>query len=151
MGPNFPGGPSGQTSPTSSQMPHGSKASGPSVVSIHNILNDTGSSGPPAGSSSANSSQQPVINEASVNQFLDTIAERTSGCTIEQLEQINRELMDEIWRLRHEWNRMRVLSELHKVFNDTIADIETLQGLMASSQERQPGDERHDATCVFLN
>lgn len=157
---------SGQGSPTSFQIPPGAaKSSKPSAVSMSNILNDSSGNGSGSGTtnnnqlpapsirnseSSATSSQQPVINELAAANFLDTIAERTSGCTIEQLEQINRELMDEIWSTRHEWNRMKVLNALTSVFNDTIADIETLQGLMASSQEREPEDRADDDTCVYL-
>ncbi|SPO00510.1 related to 26S proteasome subunit YTA7 [Cephalotrichum gorgonifer] len=83
------------------------------------------------------SSQQPTLvpHDGLVNSFLDDITERTSGCTIEQLEQINRELMEEIWRTRGEWNRMKVLKNLTNVFNDTITDIENTQGLLQASQD----------------
>jgi Na+(H+)/acetate symporter ActP len=43
--------------------------------------------------------------------------------------------MDEIWRNRHEWNRIRVLSHVTSVFNHTIADIEQMQGMGPFSQE----------------
>lgn len=165
-----------QHSPTSSQQPQ--PASGPSgssnkpaaatVTAMGNILNSDAapanhsssnddnthnSSLRNSGGASTNSSQQQqaVVDEAGLGRFLDTIAEKTSGCTIEQLEQINRELMDEIWKTRHEWNRTKVLTGLRAVFNETIADIEALQGLEASSQER-PGtqDGRGEDTYVVL-
>ncbi|KAL2752485.1 hypothetical protein ACRALDRAFT_1083226 [Sodiomyces alcalophilus JCM 7366] len=86
------------------------------------------------GNSGSSPSQQPVIHEGQVENFLDDLTERTSGCTIEQLEQINRELMDEIWKTRGEWNRMKVLGSVKKVFNETISDIEHIQGLLQPSQ-----------------
>jgi hypothetical protein len=81
------------------------------------------------------SSQQPVIHDGSLYEFLQTLADRTSGCSVEQLEQIYRELMDEIWKTRHEWNRMTVLNTLISVFNDTIGDIELVQGALVDSQK----------------
>ncbi|KAK4241716.1 hypothetical protein C8A03DRAFT_12059 [Achaetomium macrosporum] len=83
------------------------------------------------------SSQQPIIDEGRVHEFLQTLADRTSGCSVEQLEQIYRELMDEIWKTRHEWNRMTVLNTLMSVFNDTIGDIELVQGALVDSQKQQ--------------
>ncbi|KAL1843802.1 hypothetical protein VTJ49DRAFT_7512 [Mycothermus thermophilus] len=95
------------------------------------------------------SSQQPVLHEGSVLRFLQTLADRTSGCSVEQLEQIYRELMDEIWKTRHDWNRMAVLSRLTSVFNDTIGDIELVQGPLVDSQRRGAG-ERLFHSYAFL-
>lgn len=88
--------------------------------------------------SSGASSQQPTLlpHDGLVENFLDDVTERTYGSTIEQLEQINRELMEEIWRTRGEGNRMKVLNDLASVFNDTIKDIEMTQGLLQASQEK---------------
>ncbi|KAK6209529.1 ATPase [Colletotrichum tabaci] len=115
--------------------PNKSRSSGDSkhAMPLVNILNES-TSDDIRNSGSSSSQQQPVIHEGQVTQFLDELTERTSGCTIEQLEQINRELMDEIWNTRHEWNRMKVLSDLTNVFNETISDIESIQGLFQQSQ-----------------
>ena len=78
--------------------------------------------------------QAVMVAEERVGEFLETLARRTSGCTIEQLEQIYRELSEEVWRTRGQWNRMTVLTQLHSVFNETIADIETMQGVQPNSQ-----------------
>jgi ATPase family AAA domain-containing protein 2 len=144
---NFPG--SGlnlgdENSPSSSQR---SRNKTTNVTSLDNILNDTPSASTPSRasgalsslrnsgvSSSGGSSQQPLVHEGSIHQFLYKLVDRTSGCSVEQLEQINRELMDEIWRTRGEWNRMAVLSALTSVFNDTIGDIELIQGKLDGSQ-----------------
>lgn len=148
-----------QHSPTSSQpQPPNNKPAAAANAAIGNILNsdENHSSGHSSvrnsGVSTTNSSQhqQAVVDEAGLTRFLDLIAEKTSGCTIEQLEQINRELMDEIWKTRHEWNRTKVLTGLRTVFNETIADIEVLQGLEASSQDQPPPGSRADDTYVVL-
>jgi hypothetical protein len=94
------------------------------------------------------SSQQPVINEGSVHSFWTTLADRTSGCSVEQLEQIYRELMDEIWKTRHEWNRMTVLNTLISVFNDTIGDIELVQGALVDSQKQKEGKVGEDGEVL---
>lgn len=126
-----------QTSPTSSQVETDRRAS---RIGLPNLLNDPVSvSDNPSirnsGGSSSSSQHMPVVHDGQVQQFLNDLTERTSGCTIEQLEQINRELMDHIWLSRHEWNRMKVLNQLVKIFNDTISDIEEMQGVGQSSQE----------------
>ncbi|KAK7737716.1 TAT-binding protein-like protein 7, AAA ATPase [Diaporthe eres] len=131
-----------QTSPTSSQVPTDRRAS---RIGLPNLLNDPvsvsdHSSVRNSGGSSSSSQHMPVVHDGQVQQFLNDLTERTSGCTIEQLEQINRELMDHIWLSRHEWNRMKVLNQLVKIFNDTISDIEEMQGVGQSSQELN--DER---------
>ncbi|PHH62407.1 hypothetical protein CDD80_1352 [Ophiocordyceps camponoti-rufipedis] len=70
-----------------------------------------------------------------VDKFLIAVTDGTSGCTIEQLEQINRELMDEIWQRRHEWNRLKVLNQVTGVFNDTISEMEGIQSMWSQSRE----------------
>jgi hypothetical protein len=101
----------------------------------------------------SNSSQQyqRLSNEEVGARFLKLVVDETSGATIEQLEQINRDLMDEVWRTRGEWNRTKVVTALTGVFNDTIKDIELCQGRVRPSsqedavksavQEARSGDE----------
>lgn len=127
-----------QTSPTSSQIPTEKRAP---TMDLPNILNDPGSGGNTpsirhsGGSATTSSSQLFIVHDEEIKRFHLTMTERTSGCTIEQLEQINRELMDTIWATKHEWNRMQVLSQLHTVFNETISDIEEMQEIGQSSQD----------------
>lgn len=130
------------TSPTSSQMPTDQHTS---RMGLNNLLNEPGASDispirNSGGSTTTSSSQLPVVHEGEINNFLEELTERTSGCTIEQLEQINREMTDHIWASKNEWNRMKVLNQLVQVFNETIADIEEIQGCGPSSQELN--DER---------
>ncbi|PSS00960.1 hypothetical protein BD289DRAFT_479158 [Coniella lustricola] len=125
------------TSPTSSQMANDRRAS---RMGLTNLLNDSETSGESSirhsgGSTTTSSSQLPVVHDGEINEFLEALMERTSGCSIEQLEQINRELMDHIWASKHEWNRIKVLNQLRQVFNETISDIEEIQGCAPLSQE----------------
>ncbi|EFY98867.1 ATPase (AAA) domain protein [Metarhizium robertsii] len=83
---------------------------------------------------SGSSASQPPAVEGAIENLLHLLTDGTSGCTIEQLEQINRELMDEIWKSRHEWNRHAVVVHLGGVFNDVISDIEQIQAVGSSSQ-----------------
>lgn len=125
------------SSPTSSQS-HGQRT--PSASKSHGMGLSTMLNDPPSQDQhssvrpSDSSTSQPVSIEGALDNFLIEVTESTSGCTIEQLEQINRELMDEIWRSRHEWNRLKVLSHVTRVFNDTIGDIENIQGMGPLSQ-----------------
>ncbi|CAK7568175.1 MAG: TAT-binding protein-like protein 7, AAA ATPase [Sporothrix epigloea] len=69
---------------------------------------------------------------ASIEPVLDMILKRTSGCTVDQLEQISREIMDRIWTTRHMYNRSIVINEIIKVFNSTMNDIQEMQGELTS-------------------
>ncbi|KAH8737967.1 hypothetical protein BGZ61DRAFT_25799 [Ilyonectria robusta] len=126
-------------SPTSSQSqvqrtPGGSKVH----MGMAHLLNDQPIDDRQSirNSGSSASASQPLSVHGAVDNFLHEVTDVTGGCTIEQLEQINRELMDEIWRSRHEWNRMKVLGDITRVFNDTIGDIESMQGMGPLSQRQ---------------
>lgn len=94
-------------------------------------------------STQSSSPKQYIITEYLVNDLLDRITDGSSGCSVEQLEQIYRELMDLIWKMRGEWNRNKVCGDLVKVFNETILDIEAMQKVLKPSQEEDiPGSPR---------
>ncbi|KAG6003312.1 hypothetical protein E4U21_002200 [Claviceps maximensis] len=97
---------------------------------------DTQSQVPPFGRYHGLSASQPPSVEGAIDNLLLVLTDGTSGCTIEQMEQINRELMDEIWTSRHEWNRHRAVGNLSNVFNETIKDIEHVQGVLSLSQSQ---------------
>lgn len=102
---------------------------------LNDPVSDDTSSYPNSGATATTGfSQVHIFHPEEADAFHREISERTSGCTIEQLEQVNRELMDQIWSSRNESNRMTVLRDLHMIFNTTIADIENEQGLGKSSQ-----------------
>ncbi|PQE32724.1 AAA family ATPase protein [Rutstroemia sp. NJR-2017a WRK4] len=113
--------------------PSPSKHSRPSGMA--NLLNDS----PVDGSSTQSSSQKEFIfNEIFAADLLSRLTDGSSGCSIEQLEQINRELMVTLWKMRGEWNRNKVVAELVGVFNEVIMDIEEMQKVLAPSQEEEP-------------
>lgn len=77
------------------------------------------------------------MNAVFVDELLRKLTEESSGCSVEQLEQINRELMEKLWEMRGEWNRDKVAVELQGVFNETISDIEEMQKVLQPSQPSQ--------------
>jgi len=104
-------------------------------VHIRQILNDS----PVEPTSSQSSTQKDVItcDEYFLDQLLKQLTEGSSGCSVEQLEQINRELMETLWEMRGEYNRNRVAAKLGDVFNETITDIEEMQKVLQASQPSQ--------------
>jgi ATPase family AAA domain-containing protein 2 len=88
-------------------------------------------------SSQASSQKDIIIDDLFVDDLLTRLVEGSSGCSIEQLEQINRELMETLWKMRGEYNRNLVASKLITVFNDTILDIEEMQKVLQASQASQ--------------
>ena len=60
---------------------------------------------------------------------------RSSGLTVEQLEQVNASIMDAIYTTREQWNRNLVVTAVTEAFNETIADIEACQKVLQWSQE----------------
>jgi hypothetical protein len=75
------------------------------------------------------------MDEAFINGLLDTFVEKSSGCSVEQLEQINRELMDTLWHERGNYNRTSVATTVMKAFNEVIRDIEEMQRVLQASQD----------------
>ncbi|XMA08176.1 hypothetical protein WAI453_000967 [Rhynchosporium graminicola] len=96
-----------------------------------NLLNDS----PIEPTSSQASSQKDIIiDDSFVGDLINQLVDGSSGCSIEQLEQINRELMETLWRMRGEYNRNKVVTALAAMFNETITDIEEMQKVLAASQ-----------------
>lgn len=99
---------------------------------INSILND-----PVPGASRALATLQPrlIIDQALSANLLQNVVAQTSGCSVEQLEQVYSALMKEIWKTRGEWDRGKVALQLNRVFADAMADIHSCQGLAAGSME----------------
>ncbi|KAI0122560.1 AAA-domain-containing protein [Daldinia grandis] len=117
--------------------PAGGKSS--HAPSMANLLNDPPLDEPSQSQSQRQSgvssaSQQVELDDSQAYYFLESLTERTSGCTIEQLQQIYREMMVELWRTRGENNRMKVLNSVTRVFNEAINEIESVQGMLQPSQ-----------------
>ena len=73
---------------------------------------------------------------AKVENLLGEFAAKTSGLSIEQLEQVNSMLMDTLWTTRGEWDRTKVLNKVAGVFNETLEDMGGEQWLGESSWGR---------------
>ncbi|APA10561.1 hypothetical protein SS1G_12639 [Sclerotinia sclerotiorum 1980 UF-70] len=86
----------------------------------------------------SSSPKEYIMTEYYAIELLEKFTDGSSGCSIEQLEQIYRELMDYIWKMRGEWNRNQICVRLTGVFNETILDIEAMQKVSKPSQEDHP-------------
>jgi hypothetical protein len=63
----------------------------------------------------------------------DKLTKRSSGYTIEQLEQVNAAIMDHVWRSKTNYNRDDVARQAYDVFLDVNSDVKALQNMMAAS------------------
>ncbi|TVY55974.1 Tat-binding-like protein [Lachnellula cervina] len=122
----------------SAPLPRASPSKSKPVGSIANILNDS----PVEPTSSQLSSQKDaILDQYFLEDLLRRLVDGSSGCSIEQLEQLNRELMETLWAQRGEWNRNKVAGALVDAFNETIRDIEEMQKVLQASQPSQGVDE----------
>jgi len=78
-----------------------------------------------------------------IQNFHAQIAETTSGFSVEQLEQTNARLVDAVWKTRGEWNRNKVLKDVQEAFNAVVLDIQQMQKIAKSSQDKSLGEESH--------
>ncbi|KAJ9615621.1 TAT-binding protein-like protein 7, AAA ATPase [Cladophialophora chaetospira] len=51
------------------------------------------------------------------------ITDKTSGLSVEQLEQVNSVLMDTLWTTRGEWNRHKVMQQIAEAFSEVLRDM----------------------------
>lgn len=86
---------------------------------------------------------QLILDEVQLTALHLNLVTSTSGCSLEQLEQVNASLMDAIWRHRSDYNRNVVLHKVQDAFNEIIADIQTMQEIMRSSQETPEPDTQY--------
>lgn len=68
--------------------------------------------------------------------------EKSSGLSVEQLEQVYSVVMDKIWKTRGEWDRVSVTADVSKTFDECIGDMEECQRLLKESQESQETEVR---------
>ena len=80
---------------------------------------------------------QLILDDIMLRELHRNLVSSTSGCSLEQLEQINAALMDAIWKHRAEYNRNIVLQQVKDSFNVIITDIQTMQQILKSSQEEE--------------
>lgn len=75
-----------------------------------------------------------IIDHDYIDKLRTELTLRTSGCTVEQLEQINTHLMDCLWKKRGEWDRTKVAISLQEEFNEVFHDMQQNQEFMSMSQ-----------------
>lgn len=107
------------------------------TANINDLLNDTDVPPP-----------QLLLDEKHLNDFHTMIVRKSSGCSLEQLEQVNAALMDTVWKHRAEWNRNVVLHNAMDAFNTIIVDIEEMQKILKFSQEE---DDDVDGDTSIIN
>jgi SpoVK/Ycf46/Vps4 family AAA+-type ATPase len=76
-----------------------------------------------------------ILDEGQLQMLHEMLVRSTSGCSVEQLEQVNAALMEAIWAHRGEYNRNVVMHRVQDAFNGIIADIQNMQKIMKASQE----------------
>lgn len=95
-------------------------------------------SAPPANIKSLlnNEEQLPrlIVDHGYIDKLRTELTLRTSGFTVEQLEQINTHLMDCLWKKRGEWDRTKVAVSLQEEFNEVFQDMQQNQEFMSMSQ-----------------
>ncbi|KAI9798091.1 MAG: hypothetical protein M1833_004988 [Piccolia ochrophora] len=98
----------------------------PQSASIQSLLNNS--------SAPANSPHPEfVVDHPFVDGLHVQFTERSSGCAVEQLEQINTALMDCIWQHRGEHNRTFVGKQVMEIFNEVVSDVEAMQEILPAS------------------
>lgn len=75
-----------------------------------------------------------VLDEQLLAKLHEELVTKSSGLSVEQLEQVNAALMDAMWREKGQWDRRKVIKALETVFNQTMADIEAMQEVLQASQ-----------------
>lgn len=77
-----------------------------------------------------------VVDAQQLREAHQSLVAKSSGLSLEQLEQVHAELMSIVWNSRGEWNRTKVVVQVQEKFNETIEDIETCQNILNPSQDR---------------
>ncbi|KAK1054177.1 TAT-binding protein-like protein 7, AAA ATPase [Friedmanniomyces endolithicus] len=108
-----------------------------SIVSILNNSNDS-EAGPGAAQQEPSRSaiNRLILDPKGLHELHEQLVERSSGFSVEQLEQVNAQLMDVLWKTRGNWNRTQVLMGVKDAFNETARDIEACQKIAGPSQPK---------------
>ncbi|BAE65529.1 unnamed protein product [Aspergillus oryzae RIB40] len=111
-----------KTQPPVPLFDESTKPSSHPPVNLHSILNDE------------DHSPKLIVDSEYVQNLHEQLTQRTSGCSVEQLEQINTSLMDYLWRTRGEWNRSKVAAGIRDSFNEILEDMQAMQEIGPISQ-----------------
>ena len=118
---------SSNSQPPSSQLPPPAVPAFHRASNISAILNTDEDSSPP---------HPRLLFDSNLTQQLhDNLVRRTSGCSVEQLEQIYSALMDTLWKTRGDWNRVVVAKEIGSVLEKVLEEMRSCQDFAATSME----------------
>lgn len=78
---------------------------------------------------------QLITDHRVTQQLLENLVIRTSGCSVEQLEQVYTALMDRIWQTRGDWNRVRVTKGVELLLEEVLTDMKQCQDFQTASIE----------------
>lgn len=86
-----------------------------------------------------------VIDHEYIEHLHTELTQQTSGCSVEQLEQVNTFLMDYVWRMRGEWNRTTVARGITETFNATLEDMQSMQeiGPISHNTKQQMANQHY--------
>lgn len=101
-----------------------------SGMGIQNLLNE------PSATAAA---PKIILDEQALDKLHTELVKRSSGFSVEQLEQVNAALMVAIYETRGEWNRIKVTHRVMDAFNETVEDIVQCQLVLKASQEEEEG------------
>ncbi|KAL8681743.1 MAG: hypothetical protein Q9186_002131 [Xanthomendoza sp. 1 TL-2023] len=76
-----------------------------------------------------------AIDPCAIDRFLDTVVDKSSGFSVEQLEQMYSMMMDKIWKTRGNSNRNQVVQEVTREFEDVLEDMEECQKFLERSHD----------------
>ena len=110
-------------------------AGGRRTSDINAVLNEPAN--PTTAATSASAPPRVIVEATLLANFHRELVDRSSGLSVEQLEQVNAGMMEAVWRGRGNWNRNAVLREVMEAFNETVKDIEAVQAVLGPSQERE--------------
>jgi SpoVK/Ycf46/Vps4 family AAA+-type ATPase len=107
---------------TAMPPPVDTKSHRPSNASrIDDLLNPSASPQQPPSAARPNLIQ---VEQQALSNLHKEITDKTSGLSVEQLEQVNSVLMDTLWRTRSEWDRHKVMESIAEAFYDVLRDME---------------------------
>ncbi|OAX83061.1 hypothetical protein ACJ72_02579 [Emergomyces africanus] len=99
----------------------------PRQVRLQELLHDEGARHPQNTSPSSFAAGKLIVDEHRLEALHQTFTQRTNGLSVEQLEQVNTSLMDCVWRMRGEWNRVEVAEAVEQTFEEVLSDIQSMQ------------------------
>ncbi len=137
--PSMPGPANILNPSTSHTLPHTTHASSKALVSAAaataSAMTTSGSRRAPAPPGTL------LLDESRLVALHSELVHRSSGLSVEQLQQVGAALLDAVWRVKAEWDRNIVVFALTNAFNNVIQDIETMQKIQPPSQSSDEEDE----------